>query len=140
MLYHLVVALCVAAAAAKPGGDKLGGDAKAKCGELVRSPSPASTRPRRCPMLPQMTEAKDCFKECEKEGKGPRGPPPMEDDGKGPRGPPLMDKDPGGRRTARAGRRIQRAHRRGQDRSAAARGGSPPPEEPAHIHDEGAAR
>ena len=37
MLYHLLVALCVAAAAAKPGGDKPGGDAKAKCGELAQA-------------------------------------------------------------------------------------------------------
>ena len=37
MLYHLLLALCVAAAAAKPGGDKPGGDAKAKCGELAQA-------------------------------------------------------------------------------------------------------
>ena len=37
MLYRLLLALCVAAAAAKPGGDKPGGDAKAKCGELAQA-------------------------------------------------------------------------------------------------------
>ena len=77
MLYHLVVALCVAAAAAKPGGDKPGGDAKAKCGELAQAAFAcldAASAVTDCST--QMTEAKECFKECEKEGKGPRGPPP----------------------------------------------------------------
>ena len=99
MLYHLLVALCVAAAAAKPGGDKPGGDAKAKCGELAQAAFAcldAASAMSDC--TSQMTEAKECFKTCEKDkDKGPRGPPPMEDkNDKGPRGPPPMGKGPGG--------------------------------------------
>ena len=76
MLYHLVVALCVAAAAAKPGGDKPGGDAKAKCGELAQAAFAcldAASAMSDC--TTQVTVAKECFENCEKEGKGPRGPP-----------------------------------------------------------------
>ena len=148
MLYHLVVALCVAAAAAKPGGDKPGGDAKAKCGELAQAAFAcldAATAVSDCSS--QMTEAKDCFKECEKEGKGPRDPPPnMNDDGKGPRGPPPMDKDhkgpppngkgPGGGPPKEGPPPTDKIDKGPPPEEETE--GPPPEEEPAHIHDEGA--
>ena len=144
MLYRLLVALCAAAAAAKPGGDKPGGDAKAKCGELAQAAFAcldAASAVTDC--LTQMTEAKECFKECEKEGKGPRGQPPnMNDDGKGPRGPPPMDKDhkgpppmdgkgPGGG-PPKEGPPPEEGVPPPKEEA-----DGPPPEE-AHLHDEGA--
>ena len=146
MLYRLLLALCVAAAAAKPGGDKPGGDAKAKCGELAQAAFAcldAASAMSDC--TTQVTVAKECFENCEKEGKGPRGPPPnTNDDGKGPHGPPPMDKDhkgpppigkgPGGGPPKEGPPPMDKTDE-GPPPEEETEG--PPPEE-AHIHEDGA--
>ena len=151
MLYRLLLALCVAAAAAKPGGDKPGGDAKAKCGELAQAAFAcldAASALAEC--TSQMTEAKDCFKECEKDKeKGPRGPPQMEDkNDKGPRGPPPMGKGPGGPPKEGPPPKEDSPPKEGsppmeeggpppKEAGPPPEEGGPPPEE-AHLHDDGA--